>query len=203
MFTGIIQAIGHLANKEIFAEDVRLEIHAGELSLADVNIGDSIAINGTCLTVVALKPEHFSADASLHTLEKTTLGQLAIGQKVNLEKCLQPTSYLGGHLVAGHVDGVGELIERKSSGRAQEFIWRIPTDLLPFIAVKGSITINGVSLTVNTVEEDKIGVTIIPHTQEQTTLKDLAIGDKVNLEVDMVARYVARFAQTYMQATKV
>ncbi|MFI4954712.1 MAG: riboflavin synthase [Gammaproteobacteria bacterium] len=193
MFTGIIQAIGKINEIKPFGADVRLEINANTLPMQDVKIGDSIAVNGACLTVVALHPPYIQMDASVHTLEKTTLGKMRVGQKVNLEKCLQLNSYLGGHLVSGHVDGIAQLVNKQEVARAQELTWRVPPNLLAYIAVKGSIALNGISLTVNSVEEDRVGVTIIPHTNENTTLNDLKIGEEANIEIDLIARYVARW----------
>jgi len=195
MFTGIIQAVGQIAHVQRFAEDVRFDIQAGTLSLDDVKLGDSIAVNGACLTVVDLKENIFCVDASVHTLEKTTLGKWQHGQKVNLEKCLQLQSYLGGHLVTGHVDGLAQLLEKKVVGRAEELWWRLPQDLLGFVAVKGSIAIDGISLTVNDVQADRMNVTIIPHTNERTTLAEVNVDDWLNIEVDLIARYVARWLQ--------
>jgi riboflavin synthase len=193
MFTGIIQAVGQIKNIQRFGADVRLEINADTLNLDDVKLGDSIAVNGACLTVVELQPPYFKMDASSHTLEKTTLGKLRIGQKINLEKCLQLNSYLGGHLVTGHVDGIAELINKQEAGRATELLWRVPKDLLSFIAVKGSITLNGISLTVNSIENDVVGVTLIPHTCERTELIGIKVGEAANVEIDLMARYVARW----------
>lgn len=195
MFTGIIQAIGTIKTIQPFAEDVRLEIEAAALDFTDVNLGDSIAVNGVCLTVVHLAPPFFSLDISKHTLEKTTLAQCEKSNAVNLEKCLQLKSYLGGHLVTGHIDGVATLVEKRGAGRSQELIWKVPEDLLAFIAVKGSITLNGISLTVNSVENDQVGVTIIPHTLEKTTLDNIKLGDNTNVEIDLLARYAARWLQ--------
>lgn len=195
MFTGIIQAIGTIKNIQPFVEDMRLEIEAPTLDFTDVNLGDSIAVNGVCLTVVHLAPPFFSVDVSKHTLQKTTLAPCINDKTVNLEKCLQLKSYLGGHLVTGHIDGVATLVEKHAAGRSQELIWQVPADLLPFIAVKGSITLDGISLTVNNVENDKVGVTIIPHTLEKTTLNNIKPGDSTNVEVDLLARYVARLLQ--------
>lgn len=195
MFTGIIQAIGQVSEIQHFNSDVRIEINAHTLPLQDVKIGDSIAVNGACLTVVSLWPPYFQVDVSAHTLQKTTLGNIRIGHQVNLEKCLQLNSYLGGHLVTGHVDGIARLLAKHEVARAWELIWQVPQDLLGYIAVKGSIALNGISLTVNSVEDDQVGVTVIPHTQENTTLHALKLGTEVNVEIDLVARYVARWLE--------
>ena len=192
MFTGIIEHVGRIAAIEKFAMDVRLQINVSTLFLDNVKIGDSIAVNGACLTVVTLNHSDFSVDVSAHTLQNTTLGRIQQGQAVNLEKCLQLSSYIGGHLVTGHVDGIAQLVEKKKVGRTEELVWRLPTELLPFVAVKGSIALAGISLTVNAVQ-DTVSVVVIPHTLEQTTLAELAVGEEVNVEVDLLARYVARW----------
>jgi riboflavin synthase len=193
MFTGIIQTTGYIKNIQQYAEDWRIEIEAKNLDFTDIQLGDSIAVNGACLTVVDFKPPFFSVDVSTHTLNKTTLGNDQIGKIVNLEKCLQLNSYIGGHLVTGHVDAIGTLVEKREAGRGQELIWEVPTELLPMIAVKGSITLDGISLTVNTVNNTQVGVAIIPHTLDRTTLGGIKIGDKTNVEIDLLARYVARW----------
>lgn len=193
MFTGIIQTTGIISDIQPFAEDWRVTIKASELNFSDIQLGDSIAVNGICLTVVDINMPYFSVDVSLHTITKTTLTQEAKGKRVNLEKCLQLSSYLGGHIVTGHIDGVATLLSKKTSGRAQELVFSLPNNLLALVAEKGSITIDGISLTVNEVKNNEIGFTIIPHTLEQTTLGDIHEGDQVNIEVDIIARYVARW----------
>jgi riboflavin synthase len=192
MFTGIIEAVGRVEAIEPKGVDSRLQIATGGLDLSDVAIGDSIAVSGICLTVVQRSDRGFWADVSGETLSKTVLGQLARGAKVNLEKALTPTTRLGGHLVSGHVDGVGQLVERFDEGRSVRFRFRAPEDITRYIAPKGSICIDGVSLTVNEVDGAVFGVNIVPHTLEETTIDSYRAGTRVNLEVDIIARYLER-----------
>lgn len=192
MFTGIIEAVGTVAALEPNQEDLRLYVRSGKLDLADVKLGDSIAVNGVCLTAVALPGDGFWADVSGETLTHTTFGGLQVGQPVNLEKALTPTTRLGGHLVSGHVDGVGEVLERRSAGRSEQFRIRVPKDLARYIAQKGSITVDGISLTVNAVEGAVFTLNIVPHTLQETTLGDYRPGRRLNLEVDVIARYLER-----------
>lgn len=192
MFTGIIQAVGFIAARETRGADVRIVIDANTLELGDVAIGDSIAVGGVCLTVVALDGSRFDADVSVETLTLTTLGALAVGDAVNLEKSLRLADRLGGHLVSGHVDGVGQIANFEDDGASQRWTFTAPAALMRYIAVKGSICIDGTSLTVNTVEGDTFGVTLIPHTLDVTTFGSRKVGDAINLEVDLVARYVER-----------
>ncbi|MCS6787638.1 MAG: riboflavin synthase [Thiobacillaceae bacterium] len=191
MFTGIIQAIGHIQHlTEANGGDARVTIAGGGLDLSDVAIGDSIAVNGVCLTVIERTPTHFSVDVSQETFA-CTVG-FAPGDAVNLEKALRAGDRLGGHLVTGHVDGVGEVTRAERVGESLRLDIRVPPGLERYIAVKGSIAVNGVSLTVNRVHGAEFSVNLIPHTQQATTLKDLGIGDRVNLEVDILARYAER-----------
>jgi len=192
MFTGIIQAIGEVAALQHQGTDYRLRIRTGTLDLGDVQLGDSIAVNGVCLTAVALPGDGFWADVSGETLAHTSFAELRVGSRVNLEKALTPTSRLGGHLVSGHVDGVGEVLSRGSDGRSVRFRIQAPAALARYIAAKGSITIDGVSLTVNAVAGAEFELNIVPHTLQETTLADFAPGRKVNLEVDVIARYLER-----------
>ncbi len=192
MFTGIIAAVGHIAAIEPKGDDLRLRVHSGKLDLSDVQLGDSIAVNGVCLTAVQLPGDGFWADVSAESLQKTTLQQLQVGSQVNLEKALTPTTRLGGHLVSGHVDGVGEVVARAPLGRAVQFTLRAPNNLARYIAQKGSICVDGISLTVNAVRGAEFELTIVPHTLVETTLADRKPGDKVNLEVDLIARYLER-----------
>ncbi|HEY0181079.1 MAG TPA: riboflavin synthase [Dokdonella sp.] len=194
MFTGIIQAVGRVARVEHDGAAARLEVDATDLPLADVAIGDSIAVAGVCLTAVALDGARFSADVSAETLARTTLGALAAGDAVNLEKALRLADRLGGHLVSGHVDGVGRVAAIDADGAAQRWTFAAPHALLRYVAVKGSICVDGTSLTVNTVDGDAFGVTLIPHTLAATTFGARGVGDAVNLEVDLVARYVERLS---------
>jgi riboflavin synthase len=192
MFSGIVQTVGRIAAFERRGAAARVEIDAAELGLDDVSVGDSIAVAGVCLTVVALDGARFSADLSAETLTRTTLGAHRAGDPVNLEKSLRLADRLGGHLVAGHVDGVGRIERIQDDGAAQRWMFRAPAELARYIAVKGSITIDGASLTVNEVEGDLFGVTLIPHTLAVTTFGTRRPGNAVNLEVDLVARYVER-----------
>jgi riboflavin synthase len=192
MFTGIVQAVGRIAVRETRGSDARLVIDAGALDLADVGLGDSIAVAGVCLTVVAIDGARWTADVSAETLALTTLGALAVGDGVNLEKALRLADRLGGHLVSGHVDGVGHVVAVEDDGGSQRWTFRVPAPLARYIAAKGSICVDGVSLTVNSVAPDAFGITLIPHTLAVTTFGARTKGDPVNLEVDLVARYLER-----------
>jgi len=193
MFTGIIQSVGSITHLESRGGDVRLRIRTGKLDLADVRLGDSIAVNGVCLTAVALTPESFTVDVSAETLRCTE--GFVPGAEVNLEKALRLADRLGGHLVSGHVDGVGSVHRLTPAG--ESFLLEIdaPLALARYIIRKGSITVNGVSLTVNAVHGARFALNLIPHTLQMTTLKNLESGSRVNLEVDMIARYVERMLQ--------
>lgn len=196
MFTGIVQTVGRIASRENRGSDARIAIDAGALDLADVALGDSIAVAGVCLTVVAIDGTRWIADVSAETLRLTTLGSLAVGDAVNLEKALRLADRLGGHLVSGHVDGLGRVVRIEDDGGSQRWTFRVPAPLARYIAVKGSICVDGTSLTVNTVETDTFGVTLIPHTLAVTTFGARKTGDAVNIEVDLMARYAERlFAQ--------
>ncbi|MGZ8984481.1 MAG: riboflavin synthase [Methylotenera sp.] len=202
MFTGIIQTIGQIERILKVGEDVKLSICCTGLDLQDVNIGDSIAVNGVCLTAVSLSDRHFEAHVSEETLSVTVgldgndLGNdLGNGKPVNLEKALRLSDRLGGHLVSGHVDGVGQVVRFEQLGDCWRLDIRAPHAISKYIAVKGSICVNGVSLTVNAVDKDLFSINLIPHTLENTTLKFLGIGSRVNLEVDQIARYVERMAE--------
>jgi riboflavin synthase len=192
MFTGIIQAVGRITLLEKIGGDVRLRIDSGALDMRDVQRGDSIAVNGVCLTAIEHGPTGFSADVSAETLAHTTLGGLRTGTRVNLEKALTPSSRLGGHMVSGHVDGVGEVIERSAEARSVRFRVLAPAALARYIATKGSICLDGVSLTVNVVDGAQFDLNIVPHTLQATTLGELQAGNRVNLEVDLIARYLER-----------
>lgn len=195
MFTGIIQAVGKVAALQRRGVDYRLQIATGRLDMADVRLGDSIAVSGVCLTVTALSDAHFWADVSAETLANSRLDELVAGSPVNLEKALQLASRLGGHLVSGHVDGVGVVLERQTEGRAERFSIQAPEGLSRYIAARGSITVDGVSLTVNDVDDNVFRLNIVPHTLQETTLASLQAGQRVNLEVDLVARYLERLLQ--------
>lgn len=192
MFTGIIQAVGKIERLDARGGDARLSIAAGNLALTDVAIGDSIAVNGVCLTVVARTDASFSADVSAETLARTTLGRLRADGRVNLEKALAVGDRLGGHMVSGHVDGIATLQARESVARSVQFRLTAPPPLAKYIAAKGSVCLDGVSLTVNTVAGAEFDVNIVPHTLAVTTLDDWRVGSEINLEVDLIARYLER-----------
>ena len=193
MFTGIIQATGKIETITPSGDDVKLHINIGELDMSDVQIGDSIAVNGVCLTAVTLSDKHFEAHVSKETLN-CTVG-LDSPREVNLEKALRLSDRLGGHLVSGHVDGVGQVVKFEAIGDCWILVIRAPHTLSRYVAIKGSIAIDGVSLTVNTVDKDTFSMNLIPHTLEKTSLKHLGVGSRVNLEVDLIARYVERMTQ--------
>lgn len=192
MFTGIIQAVGQVVSSERRSGDIRLRIRAEHMDWSDVELGDSIATNGVCLTAVELPGDGFIADVSIETLDLTTVGHWAAGARVNLEKALTPQSRLGGHIVSGHVDGVGEVISRQPDARSERFVLRAPAALAKYIAHKGSITIDGTSLTVNSVDGADFELNIVPHTLANTVMGDYQSGSKVNLEVDVISRYLER-----------
>ncbi len=195
MFTGIIQAAGTLQESRETGGDRRMRFDAEGLDLQSVAIGDSIAVNGCCLTAVEVDGKGFAADVSLESLARTTLGRLAPGDRVNLETALTLSTPLGGHLVSGHVDGVGEVVSRTPDGRSERWRFRAPEALARYIAEKGSIAIEGISLTVNRVDGAEFDVNIVPHTSAVTTLGDYGPGQSVNLEVDLIARYLERLMQ--------
>jgi riboflavin synthase len=197
MFTGIVTALGTVSDILPLggSADMRLAITAPWPDTASIPIGASIGCSGCCLTAVEIGPDWFSADASAETLDRSTLGRWRPGTRVNLERSLRLGDELGGHLVSGHVDGVGEVVSAAPEHGSTRIVFRVPTDLARFIAVKGSIAIDGVSLTVNEVANDAFGVNIIPHTAAVTSFGSLRPGDAVNLEIDMLARYVARLAE--------
>lgn len=192
MFTGIIQAVGEIAAMEPSGGDLRLRVHTGKLPLDDVALGDSIATNGVCLTVTGLPGDGYWADVSVETLDFTTLGNLTPGASVNLEKALTPESRLGGHIVSGHVDGVGEVVSLGEDARSWRFVFRAPDNLAKYIAHKGSICVDGTSLTVNAVNGAEFELNIIPQTMAETVFGGYRPGSKVNLEVDVIARYLER-----------
>lgn len=192
MFTGIIQAIGKVNLLERRGGDLRVSIHAPDLDWADVELGDSIAANGVCLTAVELGGESYTADVSTETIEHTSIAHWKKGDVVNLEKALTPSSRLGGHIVSGHVDGVGDVIERHVDARSERFSIQAPKTLAKYIAHKGSITVDGISLTVNAVNGDIFELNIVPHTLKHTIMNAYKVGTKINLEVDVIARYLER-----------
>lgn len=191
MFSGIVAAVGRIEHIEPLADGIRLTVDTNGLDLADVIVGDSIAHSGVCLTVVDMNGGHLKYDVSRETLN-CTVGLDAVGNEVNLEKALRLADRLGGHLVTGHVDGVGEVQKFEPVGESHELVIRAPAAIAGYIAKKGSITVNGVSLTVNRVEGRDFWINLIPHTVAMTNLKHLATGSKVNLEIDLIARYVER-----------
>jgi riboflavin synthase len=192
MFTGIIEAIGRIKNIEPVGGDMRLHVGTRSLDMLDVQLGDSIAVNGVCLTAIEFDGDSFVADVSNETITLTSLKDLAAGSEVNLEKALLPTTRLGGHLVSGHVDGLGEVLSIKEESRSIQIIIRSPDELKHYIAMKGSICIDGISLTVNKITNTDFEINIVPHTQQQTIIKNYKPGTKVNLEVDLIARYLER-----------
>lgn len=192
MFTGIIEAVGTVIALEPRSGDLRIRVKTNSLVLDDVHLGDSIATNGVCLTVVDLPGDGYWADVSRETLDNTTLPEWKLHQSVNLEKALTPQTRLGGHIVSGHVDGVGEVISRHSDARSERFRLRAPASLAKYIAHKGSITVDGTSLTVNKVEGSEFELNIVPHTVAHTIMGTYSAGSRVNLEVDVLARYLER-----------
>ncbi len=192
MFTGIIESVGHIESIEDKGGDARFWINTGSLDMSDVQLGDSIAMNGVCLTAIELRDDAYCADVSVESLSLTSLKDLQAGDEVNLEKALTPSTRLGGHLVSGHVDGMGRVVERTEDARSVRFVIEAPRELAKYIAMKGSITIDGVSLTVNGVDGRNFEINIVPHTIEQTIIRHYRPGRQVNLEVDLIARYLER-----------
>lgn len=192
MFTGIIEALGEVTNLQLRDKEWRLQIKSQRLDFSDVVLGDSIAVNGVCLTVTRLGSQLFEADVSNETIQLTTLKNLQTGSRVNLEKALTPSKRLGGHIVSGHVDGVGELVSSRPDGASIRMDFKAPDALAKYIAQKGSICIDGTSLTVNTVKGAVFSINVIPHTQTETIIQDYKSGQLVNLEVDIISRYLER-----------
>lgn len=192
MFTGIIESVGKIIAAEKKGGDLRLTIATAKLDMSDVQLGDSIAVNGVCLTAVEFDQSSFVADVSNETIEHTATGKLQQGSDVNLEKALTPTTRLGGHLVSGHVDGVGHVVARADDGRSVRFTIKAPDELAKYIAHKGSVTVDGISLTVNKVSGAEFELNIVPHTIQETVIKNYQVGTEVNLEVDLIARYLER-----------
>lgn len=196
MFTGLIAGVGALAARDMRGGDARLRIATGTLAFDALQHGESIAVNGVCLTVVAFDAESFQADASDETMALTTLGGLPVGHALNLERAMRPGDRLGGHLVSGHVDGVGQVLQVRGDDCTQHWSFAAPQPLLRYIARKGSICVDGVSLTVNAVDARGFEVALVPHTRAHTAFARAAVGDAVNLEVDLIARYVERLLTT-------
>ena len=192
MFTGIIESIGTVKQMQDKGGDMRLELETGKLDMKDVVLGDSIAVNGVCLTVIQMTGNSFSADVSRETLKHTSLGKLKPGSQVNLEKALTLQTRLGGHMVSGHVDALGTVLERKDDARSIWFKVQAPANLAKYIVHKGSITVDGTSLTVNAVDGNEFELNIVPHTLQETIMNNYAAGTEVNLEVDIIGRYLER-----------
>jgi len=192
MFTGIIESLGKIESIEDKGGDARFWIQTGKMNMTDVQLGDSIAMNGVCLTVIELRDDAYSADVSGETLSLTSLKQLKAGSTVNLEKALTLQTRLGGHMVSGHVDGLGKVIDRYEDGRSVRFIIEAPKSLAKYISVKGSITVDGVSLTVNKLDGCQFELNIVPHTLQETIMSGYRAGSEVNLEMDLIARYLER-----------
>lgn len=190
MFTGIVEATGTIESIVRIGGDFRVEINCGDLDLSDVKLGDSIATNGVCLTVVELSSTGYSADVSLETINNTGFASYSAGQTVNLEKAMLPTTRFGGHMVSGHVDAIATVSAIIDNGRAKDIWIKIPDGLGKYIVKKGSITIDGVSLTVNDLDAGLFKLTIVPHTAKQTTIDKIQVGSRVNVEIDLIARYV-------------
>lgn len=192
MFTGIIEAIGSVKSLQEIKSEWRLVLETKDLDMSDVKLGDSIAVSGCCLTVVEMTESSFAADVSKETLRCTSLGSLKKGSRVNLEKAMMASDRFGGHIVSGHVDGVGKLASSSQEGQSVKLIFDVPDELSRYIAGKGSICIDGTSLTVNEVTANGFSINVIPHTQEETIIGEYRVGRVVNLEVDLVARYLER-----------
>ena len=192
MFTGIIEAVGDVVAVEPKGGDVRLHIATGDMPMGSVQLGDSIATNGVCLTVIEKDQGSYCADVSVESLNLTTIRHWRAGMKVNLERALTPESRLGGHIVSGHVDGIGEVVSRIPEARSERFVIRVPASMAKYIAHKGSITIDGTSLTVNSVDGCEFDVNIVPHTLDHTVMGTYQPGTSINLEIDVIARYLER-----------
>lgn len=192
MFTGIIEAVGTIKAININGQGARLVIATNNLDMSDVKLGDSIATNGICLTVVEYDQRSYSADVSNETLQRTGFANYGVGMSVNLEKAMLASTRFGGHMVSGHVDGVSEILSITNNGNSIEYWLSMPSDIAHYIAEKGSVTIDGTSLTVNALSEGKFRLTIVPHTVKETVFSHYQVGTKVNLEVDLIARYLER-----------
>lgn len=192
MFTGIIESLGHIQDMQPRGNDSRITIHTGKLDLSDVKIGDSIATNGVCLTAVTIGEQYFVADVSIETLKRSGFATYSKGHPVNLEKAMLATSRFGGHIVSGHVDGVGAVVSVAELGQTWEVWIKAPDNLAKYLAEKGSVTVDGVSLTINDVDGAKFKLTLVPHTLQETIIQHYQSGTAVNLEVDVVARYLER-----------
>ena len=200
MFTGIVETMGTLVSKTEMGGDCRLLVDTGELSLAGCGTGDSISVSGACLTMLDPQEHRFTADVSQETLSLTILGNVAEGEKVNLELAMGVHDRMGGHLVTGHIDGLAKLVSRHEDARAERFEFEVPPSLARYVARKGSVCLDGVSLTVNKVDKNRFSVCLIPHTMEITTLGRLQPGDEINFEVDLIARYLERLMDPELAA---
>ncbi len=199
MFTGIIQTIGQVTDKTHKSGDLRFVVKTNFSQPEKIQLGDSIAMDGVCLTVTEIEGDQVALDVSVETVNKTTVGHWQIGHQLNLEPAMKLADQLGGHLVSGHVDAKGVCVSRKVSARSEIFEFKIPVELMKFVVTKGSITINGVSLTVNSIIDNTLSVNLVPHTMTHTNLGDLQINDEVNIEVDTIARYVEKMLQPHMK----
>jgi len=195
MFTGIVASTGTLKSLESFEGDLRIRFDVPKELMTETKVGDSCAVSGVCLTMLEPDEHGFSADVSTETLDKTSLGNRQEGDRVNLELAMKASDRFGGHLVSGHVDGLASLVSRHQDARSERFVFAAPKALARYIAPKGSVCLDGVSLTVNEVDNNRFSICIIPHTLDVTTFGDMAVGDKVNLEVDLIARYLDRLNQ--------
>jgi riboflavin synthase len=199
MFTGIIEATGKIKSIQSSADGARITIAVGKLDMSDVKLGDSIATNGVCLTAIAFDQQSYTADVSNETLSRTVLGQYKADDAVNLEKAMLPTTRFGGHMVSGHVDAISSVASIKQNGNSVEYWFTLSDEIAPYVAEKGSITIDGVSLTVNAVTETQFRLTIVPHTIAETIIGHYQVGSQVNVEVDLVARYLERLLSVKKQ----
>lgn len=195
MFTGIIETIGHVVATDKVGGDVRITIQADDFADKGIQLGDSIAINGVCLTVVEQQQTKFMFDVSMESINHSLIGDWTVGVRVNLELALLPTTRLGGHLVSGHVDGLATLLNLQEDARSWRMEFEVPEKLKKYIAKKGSITINGISLTVNSINNNLFDINVIPHTFEVTTMGEINVGDQVHIEVDLIARYLERMLE--------
>ncbi len=197
MFTGIIQTVGQVIDKKHKSGDLRFVVKTNFSQPEKIRLGDSIAMDGVCLTVTEIEEDQVALDVSVETVNKTTVSHWQIGSQLNLEPAMTLADQLGGHLVSGHVDAKGTCVAREVSARSEIFEFQIPVELMKFVVTKGSITINGVSLTVNSIKDNILSVNLVPHTMTHTNLGDLKINDEVNIEVDTIARYVEKMLQPH------
>lgn len=195
MFTGIIEAVGSIQNKQLMNNDYRFVINFSDLDMSNIKMGESIAVNGVCLTVIDYDDESFAVDVSGETISCTGFAELKVGSEVNLERAMQLQDRINGHMVSGHVDAVANVLSVSEDGRSWRYDIEMPEQLAAFICAKGSITVDGTSLTVNTISEGDFSVNIIPHTMEKTIIKHYKTGTMVNLEIDMIARYLQRLQE--------